>query len=311
MKKIGKIIATLGLLFVGTWGMFNSTSVHAEGDMYLNLTPMRASMVLNPGDTYRGTFIISNPGFSEGVLQYKIDVEPFYVDEESNPIFVNEGDSSRIVEWVTLDSKDTGEVEPNHSATIEYTIKVPEDAPAGGQYACIRAATNPGTGETGYLNIQESFGICHVILAEITGNTTFTGEIESAGVTSFLLGGKIVGSSVVKNTGNVHALATYKMKITNFFGGEVLYTNEDDPESHYVLPDRLLYDETVWAETPMAGIFNVEYAVEFQGLTTTVNQMVIVCPWWILFIIIAIIMILVIRITTLVKIRKVEDRSMA
>lgn len=307
--RIGRFVVGVALAYVIFF--VGSLQAYAVGDLYLNVSPMRENIVLNPGDVYKGSFLISNPGFSEETLRYGVSVEPFYVDEESNPIFKNDTDSGRMVEWLTIDSEEIGEVEPNHSTTIEYTIKVPEDAPAGGQYACIRAATNPGAGDDGNVNIQESFGICHVVLAEVTGNTTHTGEILSANMPSFLLGGNIAGSSVVKNTGNVHALAVYKMKVLNVFGGRVVYTNEEEPESHYVLPDRTYYDETVWAETPMMGIFNVEYVVEFQGLTTTVNRMVIVCPWWLLFIIIAIIMILVIRIMTLIKLQKVEDRSKA
>ena len=312
-RKMMLLAVGLGLC-VG--GVMNINCAYADdeptGDgTYMSMSPMNESVILNPGDVYKSSFMLSNPGYSHTPLSYAVSIMPFYVDENYDPIFVNEGDSGTMYEWIEITFGEKGVIEPNENKIVEFEITVPKDAPAGGQYACIRAYTDVAPSEIGTVNIAEALAINHIVLAEITGNTTYSGEIVEAGVQSFLLGGNITASSTVINTGNVHAQAEYTMKVYPLFSDTPIYTNEEDENKAYILPNRTYYDETVWAETPMMGIFNVEYVVEFQGLTTTVRRMVIVCPWWLLFIIIAIIMILVIRIMTLIKLQKVEDRSKA
>ena len=110
--------------------------------------------------------------------------------------------------------------------------------------------------------------------------------------------------SRIANNGNVHGLATYSMKVYPLFSNEAVYDNEGK-EDHYVLPEREYYNETVWEETPIMGIFNVDYTVEFQGMKSEIHRMVVVCPWWILFIVISGIIILIIRVISLVKLQKV------
>ena len=282
------------------------TDATVEGGTFITVSPMRESVVLNPGDTYKSSFVVSNPGYSIHDLNYTISVDPFYVDENYDPIFIDLEGNSLIADWIKITSPLKGTIEPNESEIIEFTIDVPEDAPAGGQYASISATTDASPSDGGSINIGEALAINHIVLGEITGNTVYSGDIEEAGVQSFLLGGVITGHSTVNNTGNVHALAKYTMKVYSLFDNELLYSNEDNIEDHYVLPGRSFYTESYWDDTPSIGIFNVYYKVEFQGITTEVTRMVIACPLWLLFIIMLILAILVIRIITLIRLRKAD-----
>lgn len=272
-----------------------------EGDVAMTVSPMRESMVLNPGDEYRGMIKITNPSVAVQDLYYRIDVKPFYVDIEYQPMFEEVGDSSQIVDWITIDSPAKGAVHPNESAEVEYTIKVPADAPAGGQYAGITVSTDFESAAKEGINIGEALSITHLVLAEITGEVRVDGEIMEMGVDGFVTNGGIGAYAVIRNTGNVHALATYTMEVSSLLLPDILYSNEKAPETHYILPDRTLYNETFWADTPMVGIFNVNYMVEYQGEMRQLSRVVVVCPVWLLVILILLALILTAKIVKLVR----------
>lgn len=307
MKKkrlLALIILIIGIILVPR---ANAT----RGDINISVSPMKESVVLNPGDTYKSSFLVSNPGYSEQDLYYHIDILPFYVDEDYNPVFSKEinNDKQLMNEWVKVTAGEKGVIPPNEAVRVEYEIDVPESAPAGGQYACLSAVTDIEPSGEGGINIGEGLAINHVILAEITGNTIISGEILDVGLQSFLLGGKMTAYSTVKNDGNVHGLATYELKVYPLFSDEPIYNNEEEVENHFILPGRTYYNKTIWEETPMMGIFNVSYVVEFQGMKSEVHKMVVICPWWIIFIIILGIVLLVLRIVSLTKLEKMAKQK--
>lgn len=292
-KIIAKFFTTLLITFVT---VFNITgSAFADGS--ISLSPMTTKLILAPGETYHGSVTVFNQGSNSDAFEYKAEVRPFYVDEDYNSHYEEKNDYNQIVDWMVL-SNETGIIAPNSGADIDYTITVPQNAPSGGQYAAIRVSNTIGDSKTDAdgigTNIKVSYGIAYNIFAEIIGTSNHRGEILEASMPSFLLGGNISASSSIKNTGNVHGTAYYKLQVFPLFSSEEVYTNEEDPDIKTILPDRTLYNETVWSDTPPVGIFNVVYTVEFEGVTQQVSKMVIICPIWLLFIIIFAIVALII-----------------
>ena len=296
--KISRVAIAMLVAIVAITGAFSKT-VFADSEF--SVSPMTQRIVLTPGEKYRGTFDVVNPSSNTRNFYYRLDAEPFYVNDDHEAVLENNGDYNQIVDWIVFDKND-GVVKPNSSETIHFTIDVPYTAPAGGQYATIRVTNSENSEEvSGNLNLQNVLSIAHLIYAEVAGDTKIEGEITDADVPSFLLSGNIVGKSVVKNTGNVHGIAKYTMQVFPIFSSEEVYTNEEQPEEKTVMPERKLYHETVWNETPPVGIFNVIYTVEFEGVTTQVSKMVIICPIWLLFIIIFVIIALVIWIVMKIR----------
>lgn len=293
-------------VFVGT------PAVMAEGDntVGFSMSPMDQKIVLEPGDSYTSSLRIHNPGDHSTDVTYEVSVEPFYVNDGYSTIFENVNGRGEMANWITIDSPTTGTLKPNETAEISFTINVPENAPAGGQYATVLASsrTKGQSGDGINPMIDEVRRIGHLIFAEVAGNTVRQGEIVDANVPSFLLSGNIAGTSSIKNTGNVHGTATYKLQVFPLFSNEEVYTNVENPETHTILPDRTYYNETAWDKTPDIGIFNVKYTVEFEGVTTEVSKMVIKCPIWLLFIIFFVIAVIIIWIVMRVRARNNASR---
>ena len=311
MKKIiSKILSGLASILI----VFAGYTSPASATTSLALSPMKTSIILKPGDSYSGTFMVINQAINDEDLSYKVEVIPYYVNEDYS--VTNEPNSyTQIVDWITLD-KTSGIVEPNNTQSIRYTINVPTDAPAGGQFAAIRVSSDPNSSSTAESNsgnkrtagININYGIAYLVYTEITGTSIHQGEIVETSVSSFLLSGNISGSSYIKNTGNVHSDAKYKLQVFPLFSNEEVYTNEEEPQTMTILPDRTLYNETVWDNTPAFGIFNVVYTVEFEGVTEQVSKMVIKCPIWLLFIVIFIIAAIIIYFVMRAKSRKNSQR---
>jgi hypothetical protein len=277
----------------------------------ISMSPMDQEIVLNPGDTYESSVRVTNPGTNTMDVDYQTLVEPFYRnDEDAGVKFESKNGRGDMAEWITITSNESGHLAPGETAEITFRIDVPETAPAGGQYASVIASSTASTNEK--TMIEEKIQIAHLIYAEIAGATTRNGELVSIDVPAFLLSGNVRGMSTIKNTGNVHGTASYKMQVFPLFSDEEIYTNEEDPETHLIMPDQTYYTETAWENTPEIGIFNVVYTVEFEGETLAqASKMVIKCPIWLLAIILFIIIAIAIWLATRSWGRKKNKRAKA
>ena len=245
MKKyFGKtkrvMMGAMAALFMGASVVVPVAVAEEDNTVGFSMSPMDQKIVLEPGESYSSSLKIHNPGTHTTDVDYEISVEPFYVDDSYTTIFENVGNHGMMTEWITIDSPTTGTLKPNETAEIMFTINVPEDAPAGGQYATVLASSH-SKGQSGdgiSPTIDEIRRIGHLVYAEIAGDTVRQGEIIDANVPSFLLSGNIAGTSAIKNTGNVHGKATYKLQVFPLFSDEEVYTNVEEPETHTILPDR-------------------------------------------------------------------------
>ena len=287
----------------------NGDVAMAEG-VGLTMTPMNQSVIIDPGDSRRVSFLVANPASASKDLRYELSVEPFYISENGEIYYGAKDNSGDMVDWVTFDIPVVGEIAPNSSMTIPFTVNVPESAPAGGQYVAIiltikndeeNAVDGMVNDVDAGINIKEVKRMAHLVYAEITGDTRRGGEIAEVSVPNLLFSGNITVSSTVKNTGNVHGTAKYTLQIYPLFSDEEVFSNVENPDTKKVLPDRSVYRELVWDKTPEIGIFNVIYTVEFEGSVAEISRMVIVCPLWLLFVIFFVIAALIIWIVMRIK----------
>ena len=166
MKKNKRILGGVLAICLSLFGaLMAAPLVHA--DSVLSLSPMNEKIILVPGEEFEGDFRVTNPNANNSDVEFEINVSPFYVDEQYNINYDVNGNYNDIVDWVSLD-KDSGRLAPNESMTIGYTIDVPKNAPAGGQYVAIIVNTKvDDSGASEGININTSIVISHIIYAEI------------------------------------------------------------------------------------------------------------------------------------------------
>lgn len=280
MKKlITTALVLLVSLFI-TPNLASATELQSGPMVGFMMSPMTERLILKPGESYTGYFYIMNPEENTIPITYSLKIRGFYRDDSGKAIFEDVAGRSQIVDWITLLVAEENTLDPSESEKVYYTINVPENPPAGGQYAAITATSAPSN-ENGI--IRESVAMNFTIFTEIEGENIRSSEITNLSLPFFLSDGNIVASSKVKNTGNVHGNATYTLKITPLFSNTPAFTNENDPSKKLVLPDRTVEEETIWENTPSVGIFNVYYKVEFEGgETKELSRLVIKCPIWLL-----------------------------
>lgn len=273
--------------------LFNSYFAFAENlSTTINVSPMAQKMILVPGETTEGSIKVSNPYEAKSDLKYIVSVGAFsqkegdgskddygVVDTESV------GSYNQIIDWIKL-SKTSGTVAPNTTDVVLFTIEVPGDAPAGGQYATIIVKEdNDNPQDGGNVSIQSKVQIASIIYAEVAGETREKGEILSNEIPSFLLNNTLEASSMVQNNGNVHTNASYILQVWPAFSSEEICTNEEKPSESLIMPEtERFHVET--CDLPSVGVFRVKQTVKIFGETSIVEKTIIVCPLWLLFIII-------------------------
>ena len=206
-----------------------------------------------------------------------------------------------MMDWITLD-KESGVVEPNSTDTIWYTINVPEDAPAGGQYATIliKDDTKRVDEGSGNVSIQSISQMASIIYAEVAGETRDDGRVISNDVPGLVLSNPLTATSVVQNDGNVHTNATYTLQVWPMFGGEEICTNEEKPSESLVMPETTKYHAEE-CNLPSVGLFKVKQKVTIFGEESVVEKVVLMCPLWLMFVVLAVIVGIIIWIVMKVR----------
>ncbi|MBP5513152.1 hypothetical protein J6X73_03285 [Candidatus Saccharibacteria bacterium] len=307
MKKISikLVVAIVAMCTAG----FMMPSVFADTQSTMTVSPMTQKMILAPGETVTGSVSVSNPADAVSDLEYSVHVGSFSQKKDEGGLDDYGAVDTEVVssyntmmQWITL-NKEEGVVAPNGTDAISFTINVPEDAPAGGQYATIlvRNETKEKDGENGNVSIQSVTQIASIIYAEVTGETKEDGEVLKNDLPGFVFSNPFTATSMVRNDGNMHTNAKYVLQVWPLFSDEEICTNEEEPAESLVMPETERYHSES-CDLPLIGIFRAKQTVTIFGETVVSERTVIKCPIWLLFIavfaVIAVIIWLVMRAKT-------------
>ncbi|MBR3157125.1 hypothetical protein IKF20_01690 [Candidatus Saccharibacteria bacterium] len=319
MKKsiIAVLIIVLGGLFFGALGVTaEEEEEKKENGTIMTISPPRQKIVLVPGETFEGSITVSNAVDSSSALKYSVTIGSFGLHKDENGKSDYEDSDletvtgyNQIMDWIKL-GKEKGTIEPNESDTVPFTITVPSDAPAGGQYATIivqNDSSAEGSGD-GSVSIQNVVRFASTVIAEIAGETRRSGEILENSIPAFVFSSPLPASSTVKNNGNVHTDAKYSLQVWPLFSDEEICTNEEEPTESLIMPEteRLHVEE---CNLPAIGIYRAKQTVEIFGEKSVMEKTIFMCPLWLLFLIVFVIVALVIWIVTKTKNKKSHKQS--
>lgn len=267
------------------------------------LTPMNQDIDLEAGQTYSGSITVVNPSDATTDFSYKVSVSPFnMVGEEYTVDLATEYNRSMITKWITIENS-SGTLKPNESGEIKFTIKVPEDAPAGGQYAAIIVTSdNASSGDEG-LSVQSVLEMASIIYGRVAGETSHDGEILENKIPSFAVTTPVVLEAKIRNDGNVHNYANYTITVTDFFTGNVILPTEEN-DGHYsevIMPDSTYHSQREINNLPAVGVVKVTQTIRYNGIPNTAESTIIICPIWFMALILLTISAIVATIVAIVK----------
>lgn len=310
IKRIKCLLVGAGMLFGAFTGVGNvfATDNYEGLDSIMTISPPKQQIVLVPGEDFDGSISVSCMSSAQNDLTYSVTIGSFSLGKDENGnVDYNDTDVdtitgyNQIMEWIEL-KKDSGTVARGETDTIPFVIHVPANAPAGGQYATIivQDDTKKEGDEKGNIMIESKVRFASEIFAEVTGETVSAGVVLENNIPSFLLNNQLEATSLVGNGGNVHTDAEYVLQVWPLFSDEEVCTNEEKPATSLIMPGTERYHAET-CKLPFFGIFRAVQKVTIFGETSEVEKMVIVCPLWLLFVILFIIIALIIWIVTKVK----------
>ncbi len=287
----------------------DTTTTSTESSSWIQVSPVSARVVLRPGTELDYSLIVSNVGTDS--FNFSVYAAPYtIIDEDYNVSFSNETNRSQIVRWIKFINDDgslvdtyKGSVAPGAKKSVNYRVTVPNDIPAGGQYATIFAQTEPAETDANTSGLKTVSRIGMVVYGRTEGETEEAAEITEYHLPTFLTGGPVKASSVVKNTGNTDIEARYTYTINSIVGSEV----HKKETAYNILPDTSRRQEFSWDNSQPMGIFKATYRVEVLGEVHEETHLLIILP--IYMIVIAIILLTVLTIWIIMLVRKRRERK--
>ena len=275
-----------------------------ENDGTFTIMPMSQRVSLTAGETYEGSITIVNPADATEDFAYKTKVTPYgVVGEDYKADLTSSSKYTAVSEWIEIEEP-TGKVKPNETKKVHFKIKVPKDAPAGGQYATIAVSSDQSSNASSGVAVQNVFEMASIIYATVAGETKHEGEILDNNIPGFVMNGPVTLTATISNTGNIHETATFVITATDFFSGNVILPNDevDGQYSEIVMPDTTRYIEREVSNLPALGVIKISQTIYYNGQEpSVVERNVIICPLWFLLLVIATIVAIITSVVLIIR----------
>jgi hypothetical protein len=287
----------------------------------IKITPLTRQLSAEPGEVYtgdaNGPFVLKvvNSGSSEATID--VAAKPYSVANKAYDSYSYSKETSytQIAKWISF-AQTEYKVPPGKTIEVPFRITVPEDAPAGGQYALVSASTKASpkqvNGQT--IDVIEEAGM--IVYAHVSGETREEAKVQSMSIGNlqppkYNSDGQnerpVSTVTTVKNSGNIDFSVETSMVVSGVFSGKEIANIKE--QSSTVLPDTEREITTKWADSPSFGIFKVVSTTKVLGKSYQVSQIVVVISPTLAIVALIVLVLLAVGVVVLVKLRKGGKKS--
>jgi hypothetical protein len=305
------ILAAIAILSLGVAGVVLAVDSSTKVDelaVSISVSPGQQHLSLDPGETKAAEITIINSGnfkYEARVYASTYAVAPDYTGN----VFDSEATTrSQIYRWISFGNGEPSKIialEPGARQTVEFTISVPENVPAGGQYAGIMAEIIPPADETGVIAVRR---IASLLYANINGETINKGEITNRVWQSYYSSQDVKTSLTITNLGNTDFAVENRLTITSLFGKTI---DEVVEPPKLILPETSRTFELNWRSGRRVGIYRLTQQSQFLDQTISETKLIFVIPIWFTVLVIAAIIAAVFIIIVCIKKKRRKEKHNA
>lgn len=288
LRKMKKIIVGFAALAFGVI-VANFTAIPAQAEQAItriSVTPTKLTVELAPGQQQTGEYTVINDGNRAANLKvyptsYKID------DQNGRYEAIYETDWSRalLAKWISYDETEFS-LQPGEKKVVKFRISVPENVPAGGQYAMLMTEIQPSKTAEKNATILTKKRIGLNIFSHVAGETKIAGEIKNLSAAFWQNGAPLTASVEAKNSGNIDFSVNSQIKVKNIFGKEIF---KSETKNHDIYPETTRKIDLNWDKAKW-GIYRLEIHADmiFANKTETKisQKIVVVFPIWLAILIV-------------------------
>lgn len=274
----GVALSGLLLLGFGASAAIAAESTPTSGTKEeVTISPASSKIEIEPGQMKSGELTVYNTGEKE--FSFVVYARPYSVEtEEYTPNYSDTPARSNLYRWVQFDTTE-GQLKPGENRKINYTILVPRNADAGGQYGVLfveTVADNEGQ------VVARNKRVGSIVRLTVGGDIKRTGRVDTQSIPWLQTRPPLTTEARVENSGNADFDASVTMRVTTVFGREVYKATSD----YAVYPDKPRQIATVWEGSSVLGLYHVEQTVDVLGEESKVSSYVLMIPRWALLVLI-------------------------
>ena len=235
----------------------------------ITVGPVKLEYTADPGTKIEGELYIKNEETIEKTFYPSVDG---FTEQNGAKVFNHDG---LIQDWFKTNQSVT--LKPGDGVKVPYTIEVPVDAPAGGQFAVVWWGTVPknasSTEGSQSVSIQTRAGI--LVYINVNGDVVEKAEVTHLfkNISDRMFFDRTVAFPYsITNSGTVYIKPKGEITVTSIFGSEVakLPINQ---KGFQILPNSYRdFGDSVWkANLTSVGFYKVNFKLEY-GIKNTVYE---------------------------------------